>query len=136
MNNNEIAVIEKAAEFFSDFGHVFTDNHLHGVRKASDEHVLALRGLIDSSKAEALPVACANASGPKSAPRVKELEYAAKSALRAMDDLFGDSEGVYGLHLNDDPAPWNSLTEGGHFEEWLLPLERLREALSALEEEL
>lgn len=42
----------------------------------------------------------------------------------AITDLINDSEGVYGLHLNGDPAPWVELTLGGRFEEWIgLPLD-------------
>lgn len=44
------------------------------------------------------------------------------TALQVIDDLqslIGDSDGVYGLHLNGDPAPWSDLTMGGKYEEWL-----------------
>lgn len=40
----------------------------------------------------------------------------------SLHDLIDDSEGVVGLHLNGDVAPWEELMEGGRFEEWLLPL--------------
>jgi hypothetical protein len=40
----------------------------------------------------------------------------------SFDDLIRNSEGVAGLHLNGDVAPWGDLLEGGNFEEWLLPL--------------
>jgi len=75
MNNNEIQVIERAAELLNVAGHYLKWGDYIGVGKNCEKFSIALRGLIDSSKAEALPVACANASGPKSAPRVKELEW-------------------------------------------------------------
>ena len=34
--------------------------------------------------------------------------------------LIDSSDGVAGLHLNGDVASWESLEEGGHFEEWLM----------------
>lgn len=39
----------------------------------------------------------------------------------ALFGLVGSSDGVYGLHLNGDPCPWEDLLEGGCLEEWLLP---------------
>lgn len=44
-------------------------------------------------------------------------------AINAFKDLISESEGVYGLHLNGDPAPWNELQAGGRYEEWLIYLE-------------
>jgi len=41
---------------------------------------------------------------------------------KAVHDLIDHSEGVAGLHLNGELAPWHSLTEGGQFEAWLLAL--------------
>ena len=41
-------------------------------------------------------------------------------AVRAVQDLIEQSQGVYGLHLNGDGAPWNSLRTGGQFEQWLI----------------
>jgi hypothetical protein len=61
------------------------------------------------------------------------LEVALRFLIRSVDDLIAESEGVYGLHLNGDPAPWDSLTEGGRFEAWLIELERARAALTSLD---
>jgi hypothetical protein len=47
--------------------------------------------------------------------------------VEALDDLIGSSGGVYGLHLNDDPAPWETLEAGGQFEPWLAALTEARE---------
>jgi uncharacterized coiled-coil protein SlyX len=33
-----------------------------------------------------------------------------------LESLTSDSAGVYGLHLNGDPAPWSEILEGGRFE--------------------
>ncbi|MBM7455220.1 hypothetical protein HNR62_001080 [Oceanisphaera litoralis] len=46
----------------------------------------------------------------------------AASLTECFDDLIASSEGVTGLHGNGEIAPWGDLTEGGRFEEWLLPL--------------
>jgi hypothetical protein len=43
-----------------------------------------------------------------------------KKAVDAVCDLIENSQGVYGLHLNGDPASWPSLLQGGMFEEWLV----------------
>lgn len=40
----------------------------------------------------------------------------------SVHDLVDSSEGVAGLHLNGDVAPWGDLMEGGDYETWLLPL--------------
>lgn len=70
-------------------------------------------------------------SGRKSAMReVTVLREALTHLVRSLDELIAESGGVYGLHMNGDPAPWSSLTEGGHFEEWLIELERARAALN------
>lgn len=39
--------------------------------------------------------------------------------IQAVGFLISDSEGVYGLHLNGDVAPWETLEAGGEFEDWL-----------------
>lgn len=49
----------------------------------------------------------------------KELKEARKG-LKAIETLIQDSEGVAGLHLNGDVAPWHELRTGGRFESWLL----------------
>jgi hypothetical protein len=49
----------------------------------------------------------------------RELSIARKG-LVAVADLIDQSEGVYGLHLNGDGAPWADLRTGGGFEEWLV----------------
>ena len=67
--------------------------------------------------------------------RVKELDAErrqhgalASTLIGALDELIQSSDGVYGLHMNGDYAPWDSLTEGGFCEVWLISLERAREA--------
>lgn len=44
---------------------------------------------------------------------------ALKRLLHDVDDLTSSSQGVAGLHLNGDLAPWSDLAEGGHMEAWL-----------------
>ena len=57
------------------------------------------------------------------------LREALVALVDAVDALAGDSEGVGGLHMNGDLAPWNELLPGGQFEEWLKPLESARAVL-------
>lgn len=67
----------------------------------------------------------------ESQARVAELEAVQRkygAAVRAFTSLMHESEGVYGLHLNGDVAPWGDLEKGGRFEDWLLPLSDLPEA--------
>lgn len=52
--------------------------------------------------------------------------------VAAVNGLIDDSEGVYGLHLNGDPAPWDDLTLGGRYQEWLLPLAAAEHCLSVV----
>jgi regulator of replication initiation timing len=45
--------------------------------------------------------------------------YMLRQAVAAVGGLIDESEGVYGLHLNGDEAPWDELLPGGRFEGWL-----------------
>jgi len=60
----------------------------------------------------------------------QSLVDALEKLVGSIDELIGSSEGVFGLHLNGDSSPWNELTEGGQFEDWLIDLETARAALS------
>ena len=53
-------------------------------------------------------------------------------AVRAVQDLIDQSQGVYGLHLNGEGAPWETLRKGGQFEEWLLDFD---DALESADDE-
>ena len=75
------------------------------------EREAALRGLIDRQSA-ALKLA--------------------REALTEVQDLIGESSGVYGLHLNGDESPWSEVEQGGRFER----LTTLPEALAAINEVL
>lgn len=55
-----------------------------------------------------------------------------QKAIEDFDALTGESEGVYGLHLNGNPAPWDELTAGGYLEEWTAGIEKVRAYLHAL----
>jgi hypothetical protein len=61
-----------------------------------------------------------------------ELAAALKGLHSDIEDLIGESHGVYGLHLNGDISPWGELVEGGRFER-LTHLSAAREALSKYE---
>lgn len=45
-----------------------------------------------------------------------------RAGVEAVNVLIESSEGVAGLHLNGDLAPWVELLAGGRFEGWLAPL--------------
>ena len=49
-----------------------------------------------------------------------------RKGIAAVSSLIADSSGVYGLHLNGDPAPWDELLSGGRFEEWLADFDAAR----------
>ena len=53
------------------------------------------------------------------------------NGLQAVQKLINESHGVDGLHLNGDPAPWESLQTGGEFESWLEPFDS---AIAAMEQ--
>ena len=53
----------------------------------------------------------------------------ARAALVEVQDLIGESQGVYGLHLNGDESPWDEIEQGGRFER----LTSLNEALAAID---
>lgn len=57
-----------------------------------------------------------------------------ESLVKGMDDLIVSSEGVTGLHRNGDVAPWDSLTAGGEFEDWLGVLDEARNLLKEIKE--
>lgn len=52
-------------------------------------------------------------------------------AILDMRDLISCSDGVIGLHMNGDSAPWEELEAEGRFEEWLGSLDP---ALNIIEE--
>lgn len=56
--------------------------------------------------------------------------HAVAGLVDDIDGLIAESSGVYGLHLNGDPAPWDELVEGGRFER-LTHLQAVRELLNA-----
>lgn len=47
-----------------------------------------------------------------------------RAGIKSVEGLINDSQGVYGLHLNGDCAPWETLRTGGQFEEWLLDFDK------------
>lgn len=52
-----------------------------------------------------------------------------------LDDLIANSEGVAGLHMNGEVAPWCDLTRGGQYHTWLELLAYARDILVALGQE-
>lgn len=50
-----------------------------------------------------------------------------KALVGEIGDLIESSEGVYGLHLNGDPAPWGDLLPGGRYDEWLAVFAKAQE---------
>lgn len=58
----------------------------------------------------------------------EKLEIARKG-LAAVRALMNESQGVAGLHLNGDLAPWAELERGGQFEEWLADFNQAEDVL-------
>ena len=53
----------------------------------------------------------------KPAPSVPDDFYNAVANLSVeLEELVAETSGVYGLHLNGDPSPWEEILEGGRFE--------------------
>jgi hypothetical protein len=50
--------------------------------------------------------------------------------LKAVRGLINESQGVYGLHQNGDPASWGELEKGGWMEEWLIDFNEAEAELS------
>jgi len=67
---------------------------------------------------------------PQPAPIPAEWRDAVVGLVDDIDGLIGESTGVYGLHLNGNPSPWDELTEGGRFER-LTHLEQVRSMIAA-----
>lgn len=42
---------------------------------------------------------------------------------RDIEELISETDGVAGLHLNGEAAPWCDLRKGGPFQEWLMSLD-------------
>lgn len=53
-----------------------------------------------------------------------------EGGIGAIRDLISSSYGVVGLHLNGDSADWDSLLEGGGYEEWLIDLSTAMSAMN------
>ncbi|BCB62174.1 hypothetical protein HaloA020_28750 [Halomonas sp. A020] len=71
--------------------------------RAAEEHQIALRQRLEAER-DALAV------------HVERI-------TTDIHELMDNSEGVAGLHLNGDVAPWGELTAGGAFEGWLMSLD-------------
>ena len=57
--------------------------------------------------------------------RVTVLQNSLEGLLSEVDALIGDSQGVYGLHLNGDNSPWDELGD------WLPSRDTSRAAITA-----
>lgn len=62
--------------------------------------------------------------------QVARLREALAGVLTDIDALVDQSEGVAGLHLNGDVAPWADLLPGGRYETWLATVADARAALA------
>lgn len=51
--------------------------------------------------------------------------------LLAVEELINESNGVFGLHLNNDLSPWEELRTGGRFEAWLIEFDEALAIASA-----
>ena len=104
------------------------------------EREAALRGLIERLNRENNELGARigreiNIENKQQAEMIEKQSAAlklAREALTEVQDLIGESSGVYGLHLNGDESPWSEVEQGGRFER----LTTLPEALAAINEVL
>ena len=68
---------------------------------------------------------------PLSAGKPWDLYGPLADLTSSLEALISESDGVYGLHKNGDPAPWGELLAEGRFEDWLRALAAARRALDA-----
>jgi len=61
--------------------------------------------------------------------RAREIAEAVRPLVQEVEHLMTESKGVYGLHLNGDPAPWSEIDDGGRFEGWLTEFNKARAML-------
>jgi len=101
MNDADRKVIERVADHLRDKVLPTFYGHDDEMSWAVDTDEKELRGLIDRFKSDDLPVAYANASGPNSAPRVKELvwketdQYGHSSASSSVGLYIATGGGTY-----------------------------------------
>ena len=105
----------------------------------SEEVIDILRSKIKALESEILEQCRINGMGAEREAallgKVAQQSAALKLAWEALgevQDLIGESHGVYGLHLNGDESPWGELEQGGRFERLTL----LNEALAAIDNAL
>lgn len=60
---------------------------------------------------------------------LSEVLDALEELISSLDSLILQSDGVFGLHLNGDLAPWVDLLKGGSHEDWLKSLSDSTEVL-------
>lgn len=66
--------------------------------------------------ANARLIAAARNALPALLDEIDALRAALHTLICEVVGLVEESEGVYGLHLNGDPSPWEELLPGGRFE--------------------
>lgn len=64
--------------------------------------------------------------------RLLEALKNSQKGFAAVEELIEHSEGVYGLHLNGDLAPWIDLRMCGRFEEWLIDFDAAAENIDTI----
>lgn len=62
--------------------------------------------------------------------QVAKLRNALAGLVEDIEELVANSGGVYGLHANGDPAPWEELLPGGKYGAWLGQFEEAKTALA------
>ena len=61
--------------------------------------------------------------------RVSDEMALLEKGLNAVLHLIENSQGVVGLHLNGEVAPWDELRTDGQFEAWLYDFDKAIEAI-------
>lgn len=125
------------------------DNHYAGllaqakalfrITQSQEAIISTLRSKLTELESQLAMVGTAEIEAQRAANEqlTNEIELIAAKCERLTESfatLMEHSTGVAGLHLNGDVAQWSELTEGGRFEEWLLPLSEPRDqSIDALE---
>ena len=118
------------------------DNHYAGllaqakalfrITQSQEAIISTLRSKLTELESQLAMVGTAEIEAQRAANEqlTNEIELIAAKCERLTESfatLMEHSTGVAGLHLNGDVAQWSELTEGGRFEEWLLPLSEPRD---------
>lgn len=113
---------------------VFGDKEAAAAVEAKDAEIEALKAEAAAQRTRADAMAGEAIKHEARADQAAAVYGLAARLVDELDALVSESDGVSGLHLNGNLAPWEELLPGGRFE-CLSSLDELREALTAQQQE-